>query len=131
MIGRDVESAMRWIPTQYAAGHRARLNAHPNSALASHSWQCGWDEADTEALESARHMLALAQDGADAYPETWNLLFEGGGNARINGIAFEEGMTQPWKEGWIAADIDLGTIRTSKGRLAGTTSSVGFPGLTS
>jgi hypothetical protein len=25
-----------------------------------------------------------------------------------NGVPFDEGRTQPWKEGWIAADINVG-----------------------
>ena len=28
--------------------------------------------------------------------------------ARTNGVPFDEGRTQPWKEGWIAADINMG-----------------------
>lgn len=34
-----------------AAGYRTRLSAVPNSDVASHCWQCGWEDADTEALE--------------------------------------------------------------------------------
>jgi hypothetical protein len=50
----------------------------------------------------------LADGGEDAYAETWGLLFDAGGDARANGVPFDEGRTQPWKEGWIAADINLG-----------------------
>jgi hypothetical protein len=36
------------------------------------------------------------------------LLFDAGGDARANGVPFDQGRTQPWKEGWIAADINVG-----------------------
>jgi hypothetical protein len=26
----------------------------------------------------------------------------------VNGVPFDEGRTEPWKEGWIAADINMG-----------------------
>ena len=50
----------------------------------------------------------LADGGKDDYAETWVLLFDAGGDARANGVPFDEGRTQPWKEGWIAADINVG-----------------------
>jgi hypothetical protein len=33
---------------------------------------------------------------------------DAGGDARANGVPFDEGRTQPWKEGWISADINVG-----------------------
>ena len=73
-----------------------------------HCWRCGWEDADTEALELDRHKRVLADGGEDDYAETWGLLFDAGGDARANGVPFDEGRTQPWKEGWIAADINVG-----------------------
>jgi hypothetical protein len=35
-------------------------------------------------------------------------LFDAGGDARANGARFDEGRTQPWKEGSIAADSKVG-----------------------
>jgi hypothetical protein len=40
--------------------------------------------------------------------ETWGLLLDAGDDARANGVPFDEGRTQPWKDGWIAADINVG-----------------------
>ncbi len=108
MIHLDVQNAMKWTPAEYVAGYRARLHALPSPILASHSWQCGWNDANTEALVSARHMPSQMQDGGYANIETWDLLFEAGNNARINGIVFEEGFTEHWKKSGIAADISLG-----------------------
>jgi len=44
-------------------------------------------------------------DGSKA---TWGLLFDAGGDARANGIPFDEERTSPWKEGWIETDVNLG-----------------------
>jgi hypothetical protein len=33
----------------------------------------------------------------------------------VNGIPFDRDRTQPWKEGWINADINLGMILEGKG----------------
>ena len=85
-----------------------RLAAIPDSEIAHHCWRCGWEDADTEALELDRHKRVLAEGGEDDYAETWGLLFDAGGDARANGVPFDEGRTQPWKEGWIAADINVG-----------------------
>src|SRR5882762_4637197 len=84
---------------EYAAGYRARLAAIPDSEIAHHCWRCGWEDADTEALELDRHKRVLADGGEDDYAETWGLLFDAGGDARANRVPFDEGRTQPWKEG--------------------------------
>jgi hypothetical protein len=41
----------KWDTIEYAAGYRARLAATPDSEIAHHCWRCGWQDADTEALE--------------------------------------------------------------------------------
>jgi hypothetical protein len=69
-------------------------------------------DADTEALELDRHKRVLADGREDDYAETWGLLFDAGGDARANGVPFDEVRTQPWKEGWIAADINVGSARS-------------------
>lgn len=94
--------------TEYVAGYRARLSAISDSEGAHHCWRVGWDDADTELLESVRHKRVLAEGGEDAFPGTWGLLFDAGGDARVNGISFDEERTQPWKDGWIETDINLG-----------------------
>lgn len=71
------------------------MTAIPNSDTKHHCWRCGWEDADTEMLESARHRRILADGGEDEYPETWGLLFDGD-------------RTVPWKEGWIETDINMG-----------------------
>jgi hypothetical protein len=44
------------------------------------------------------------------FTETWFTLYDIGGNARVNGIRFDEHRTEPWKLGWIDLDIKLGRI---------------------
>jgi hypothetical protein len=102
---------MTWNRADYAAGFRARLDQVPSSKNQSHSWQCGWEDAHLELLASEKHDQMLADGGCDDYGETWGLLFDAGGDARVNGIAFDERRTQPWKEGWICADINFGAVK--------------------
>ena len=108
MIHPGLAALEKWDTIEYAAGYRARLAAIPDSEIAHHCWRCGWEDADTEALELDRHKRVLADGGEDDYAETWGLLFDAGGDARANRIPFDEDRTQPWKEGWIAADINVG-----------------------
>jgi hypothetical protein len=63
MIHPGLAALKSWGPIEYAAGFRARLAAIPVPESAHHSWQCGWEDADTEALELARHKCVL--------PSTW------------------------------------------------------------
>ena len=67
-------------------------------------------DADTEALESARHKKVLAEGREDHFEDTWGNLFDSGEEARANGIPFDDERTEPWKEGWIATDINLGIV---------------------
>jgi len=98
----------KWEPIEYGAGYQARLAGIPDSEIANHCWRCGWEDPDTETLELERHKRVLAEGREDDYAETWGLLFGAGGDARANRIPFDESRTQPWKEGWIAADINVG-----------------------
>jgi hypothetical protein len=52
-----------WNKDEYAAGYRARLTAIPDFDGAHHCWRVGWEDADTEMLELARHRKALAEGG--------------------------------------------------------------------
>jgi hypothetical protein len=104
-----------WDRTKYAAGYRARFSSIPASAAAHHCWRVGWEDADTEVLELARHKQAIAEGREDAYSETWGLLVDAGGDARVNGIAFDEDRTAAWKEGWIEADINMGAHGVGEG----------------
>jgi hypothetical protein len=61
MIHPALEALKTWKPIEYVAGYRARLAAIPIPQDAHHSWQCGWEDADTEALELARHDSVLAE----------------------------------------------------------------------
>ena len=70
--------------------------------------ELSWEDADTEMLELARHNHAIAEGREDDYSNTWSLLFDAGGDARVNGIPFAEERTVPWKEGRIETEINLG-----------------------
>jgi hypothetical protein len=59
-------------------------------------------------LELARHNHAIAEGREDDHSDTWGLLCDAGGDARVNGIPFSEERTAPWKEGWSETDISLG-----------------------
>lgn len=97
-----------WNGADYAAGFRARLERVPSFKNQPHSWQCGWEDANLELLASDKHEQKLADGRSDDYDESWWLLFDAGGDARVNGIGFDERRTQPWKQGWIDADINFG-----------------------
>src|ERR1700729_572332 len=97
MIYPGLIALEKWEPIEYASGYRARLAAIPDSEGAHHCWRCGWEDADTEALESDRNKRVLAEGGEDDYANTWGLLFDTGGDARANGIPFDVGRTQPWR----------------------------------
>jgi hypothetical protein len=101
-------SAMNWNGAEYAAGFRAKIKDVPSSRNESCWWQCGWEDANLDLFASDRHEQMLAGGNQDDYEESWGLLFDAGGDARVNGIAFDERGTQPWKEGWIEADINFG-----------------------
>jgi hypothetical protein len=109
MIHSGLEALQgHWDKEEYAAGYRARFSAIPDSEEAHPCWRNGWEDADTELLESARHNRILAEGREDEYADTWGLLFDAGGDARANGIPFDEERTSPWKEGWIETDVNLG-----------------------
>ena len=99
-----------WDREEYAAGYRARFSDIPDTEAAHHCWRCGWEDADTEALESARHKKALAEGREDHFKDTWGNLFDSGEEARVNGIPFDPDRTEPWKEGWVVVDIRLGML---------------------
>jgi hypothetical protein len=81
MIHPGLAALEKWDTIEDAAGYRARLAAIPDSEIAHHCWRCGWQDADTEALELDRHKRVLAKGREDAYAETWGLLFDAGGDA--------------------------------------------------
>ena len=110
MIHPSLAALKHWDKEEYAAGYRARFSQIPDSEAANHCWRCGWEDADTEALESARHKQASAEGREYHFEETWGNLFDSGEEARANGVPFEDERTEPWKEGWIAVDINLGLL---------------------
>ena len=97
-----------WAPAEYEAGYAARFADASESLTANHCWRVGWEDANTELSESARRNRVIAEGGEEEFTETWGALYDIGGDARVNGIAFDERRTQPWKEGWIDADINFG-----------------------
>ena len=42
--------------------------------------------------------------------DPWKMLFEAGKDARIGAEPFDSERAEPWKRGWIAADIHLGVL---------------------
>jgi len=99
-----------WKTEEYVAGYRARFSDIPDYEKAHHCWRCGWENADTEALESKRHRRVVAAGREDHFEGTRGNLFDSGKAARANGISFDEDPTEPWKEGWVAVDIELGML---------------------
>ncbi len=95
-------------PQEYVSGFRARMADIPESDAAHLSWQAGWSDADTEKLEQDRHRQVLEEGREDGYLETRGLLFDAGRNARMNGVAFDKERTEPWQQGWVAADVEIG-----------------------
>jgi hypothetical protein len=87
-----------WDNEEYAAGYRARFTAIPDFEGAHHCWRVGWEDADTEVLELARHNQVIADGREDDYSDTCGLLFDAGSDARVNGIHFSEERTALWKE---------------------------------
>jgi len=53
----------------------------------------GWEDADTELSESARRNRIIAEGGEEEFTETWGTLYDIGGDARVNGIPFDEHRT--------------------------------------
>lgn len=92
----------------YGLGYRARLAGMLFFDEADSVWRCGWNDADTDRLEAARHQRIVNEGLEDSYEATWGVLFDAGCEARVHRIAFEEGRTRPWQAGWIRADISLG-----------------------
>ena len=93
MIHPGLAALKHWDKEEYAAGYRARFSEIPDSETAHHCWRCGWEDADTEALESARHKRASAEGREYHFEETWGNLFDSGEEARANGVAFEDERT--------------------------------------
>ncbi len=102
-IGRTLPS-----PEEYVSGFRARMADIPASDAAHLSWQTGWGDADTELLESARHRRTLEEGREDRYFATRGVLFDAGRDARLHGVLFDRERTEPWQQGWVAADIEIG-----------------------
>ncbi len=67
--------------------YRARFTSIPGSATAHHCWQVGWEDADTEVLEQARHNQAIAEGKEDGYCETWRRLVDAGVASRVGSMA--------------------------------------------
>ncbi len=93
MIHPGLEALKTWKPIEYVAGYRRVWLRSLIPQNAHHSWECGWEDADTEALELARHDSVLAEGREDDYTNTCGLLFDAGGDARLNGISFDKART--------------------------------------
>jgi hypothetical protein len=86
MIHPELAELKTWERSEYAAGYGPRLSAIPKSEAGHYCWRVGWDDADTELLESERPKKVLAEGGEDDFAATWGVLFDAGGDARVNGI---------------------------------------------
>jgi hypothetical protein len=93
---------------EYSLGYRTRLAGMMVLEGATVAWRSGWDDADTDRLESARHRKVVDEGLEDSYEATWGVLFDAGREARLHGIGFDEGRTQPWQAGWVKTDISVG-----------------------
>ena len=70
MIYRGLAALKHRDKEEYAAGYRARFSEIPDSEAAHHCWRCGWEDADTEAIESARHKQAFAEGDGRPFLKT-------------------------------------------------------------
>jgi hypothetical protein len=93
---------------EYSLGYRARLGGMLLLEDATLTWRCGWEDADTDRLELARHRKVVGEGREDSYEATWGVLFDAGREARLHGIGFDEGRTRPWQTGWVKTDISVG-----------------------
>jgi hypothetical protein len=55
MMHPGLAALKHWDREEYAAGYRARFSDIPDFETSHPCWRCGWEDADTEVLESARH----------------------------------------------------------------------------
>jgi hypothetical protein len=96
-----------WDKEEYAAGYRRALL--PSRTLKEHITAGALvGKMPIQVLELARHNRVIAEGREDDYSDTWSLLFDAGGDSRMNGIPFAEERTAPWKKGWIQTDVNLG-----------------------
>src|SRR6266852_4223857 len=73
--------------------HSTVLQTPRESLTTTHCWRVGWEDADTELSESARRNRIIAEGGEEEFTETWGTLYDIGGDARVNGIPFDEHRT--------------------------------------
>ena len=59
----------------------------------------------------------VAEGREEQFEDTWWRLYDMGADARVNGLHFDERRTDPWKVGWIDADIHLGNVWTALKRI--------------
>ena len=70
----------------------------------------GWQDADTELLESARQRQRVAIGEEEDFRQTGADLYHVGGQARTHDFPFDEARTRPWKQGGVDADINVGAM---------------------
>jgi hypothetical protein len=90
---------VHWDKDEYAAGYRACLTAIPDFDGAHHCWRVGWEDADTEMLELARHRKALAEGKEDDYADTWGPPIRRWRRCASERHPFDDDRTAPWKKG--------------------------------
>ena len=56
-----------------------------------------WLDAHVDLIEAERHSRVLAAGGEDDYPETWGILFDAGGDARVSGFRLMRIAPRPGK----------------------------------
>jgi hypothetical protein len=87
-----------WDKEKYAAGYRARFSSIPDSEEAHHCWRVGWKMPTRNCWSLLGTIESLQRAGKTRTRITWGLLFDAGGDARANGLPFDEERTSPWKE---------------------------------
>ena len=74
----------------------------------SPAWCSGWEDADTDRLKLSRYRKVVDEGLEESYEAPLGVLFDAGREARLHGISFDEGRTQPWQAGWVKTDSSVG-----------------------
>ena len=95
MIHPGLAALKHWDKEEYAAGYRARFSEIPDSETAHRCWRFRWEDADTEALESARHKKVLAEGKEDRFGDTWAISSTLAKRREPTVFRFDEERTEP------------------------------------
>ncbi len=100
----DQPGAEGWMPEEYEAGYRSRLENTDEFKTATYCWRAGWQDADRE-LRASGHQEAKEMMN-EAAPAQWSS-YGTGRLARICGLPFDADRSDAWKQSWVQTDIEL------------------------